>query len=96
MDIKRWSITPTVRNNDPRQPFNQLLEGDIVYIREIIHPNNLADEQLKKLAAIAHYLFNSPDLTARCIIELQNRSLLKGNSAEAYLQTMEAYLQTTR
>jgi FkbM family methyltransferase len=88
MDIKRWSITPTVRNNDPRQPFNQLLEGDIVYIRDIIHPANLTDEQLKKLAAIAHYGFNSPDLAARCMFELQNRSRLKINSAEAYLQTI--------
>jgi hypothetical protein len=29
-DVKRWSITPTIRNNDPRLPFNQLLEADIV------------------------------------------------------------------
>jgi FkbM family methyltransferase len=94
MDIKRWPITPTVRNNDPRQPFNQLLEGDIVYIRDIIHPANLSDEQLKKLAAIAHYVFNSPDLEARCIIELQNRSVLKGNSVEAYLQTIRAVADT--
>ncbi len=88
MDIKRWSITPTVRNNDPRQPFNQLVEGDIVYIRDIIRPANLTEDQLKKLAALAHYVFNSPDLVARCIIELQNRGVLKGDSADAYLQTI--------
>jgi tripartite-type tricarboxylate transporter receptor subunit TctC len=56
--------------------------------RNIIHPANLTDEQLKKLAAIAHYVFNSPDLAARCVIELQNRSVLNGNSVEAYLQTI--------
>jgi FkbM family methyltransferase len=88
MAVKGWSITPTVRNNDPRLPFNQLLEADVVYIRDIIHPANLIDEQLKKLAAIAHHVFNSPDLAARCLFELQNRSVLRGKSAEAYLQTI--------
>ena len=88
MDLKGWSITPTVRNNDPRLPFNQLLEADIVYIVDIIRPANLTDEQLQKLAAIGHYVFNSPDLVTRCIVELQHRGVLKSNSADAYLQTI--------
>ena len=88
MDIKLWSITPTIRNNDPRLPFNQVLEADIVYIKDIIHPNNLTDPQIRKLAAIAHFACNSPDLVARCILELQRRNVVAEKSAEAYLQTV--------
>jgi FkbM family methyltransferase len=87
-NVKRWSITPTIRNNDPRLPFNQLLEADIVYIKDIIHPDGLSDLQLRKLAAIAHYSYNSPDLVARCIIELQNRKSLEDGSVQKYLQTV--------
>jgi hypothetical protein len=74
--VKRWSIAPTMRNNDPRQPFHQLLAGDIVYIRDLIHPAILTSEQIGKLALIAHYMFNSPDLAARCILNLQARGKL--------------------
>jgi FkbM family methyltransferase len=88
MNVKGWSITPTVRDNNPRLPFNQLLEADIVYIRDVIHPANLTNEQLKKLSAIGHHVFNSPDLAARCMFELQNRNVLKSDSAEAYLLTV--------
>lgn len=87
-NIKGWSISPTVRKNDPRLPFNQLLEADIVYIKDLVHPDNLTDSQIKKLAAIAHFAYNSPDLVARCIIELQRRKVVEDNSVQAYLQTV--------
>ena len=82
--VKPWSIAPTMRNNDPRQPFHQLLEGDIVYIRDIIHPAALTSEQVAKLALLAHYLFNSPDLAARCILNLQARGKFPGDTVERY------------
>ena len=38
VNVKKWSISPTIKNNDFRQPFNQLLEGDILYIKiNIVH-----------------------------------------------------------
>ncbi|HEY2915475.1 MAG TPA: hypothetical protein VGK21_19065, partial [Candidatus Angelobacter sp.] len=51
-NVKRWSISPVIRDNNPRHPFNQLLEADIVYIKDMIHPDNLSDLRLKKLAAL--------------------------------------------
>jgi FkbM family methyltransferase len=87
-NIKGWSITPTIRNNTPQLPFNQLLEADIVYIKDIIHLDNLSDLQIMKLAAIAHFVYNSPDLVARCILDLQKRNLAAEKSVEAYLQTV--------
>lgn len=37
LDIKSWSISPTTRGNDFRQPFNQLLESDIVYVKDMLN-----------------------------------------------------------
>ncbi len=88
-DVKRWSISPVTRNNDPRLPFNQLLEGDIVYIRDIVHPDKMSDRQLAKLAVIAHFVYNSPDLAGRCIVELQNRNICERDALVKYLQTVK-------
>ncbi len=88
-EVKRWSIAPVVRGNEPRLPFNQLLEGDIVYVRDIIRPSTMSDHQLAKLAVIAQIVYNSPDLVGRCIIELQKRKACAPSLLERYLQTIK-------
>ncbi len=82
--IKQWSIAPTVRDNEPRRPFNQLLEADAVYMRDMVRPAGMSDVQIKKLAAIAHYCYRSPDLVVRCLIELQKRSALSDDALARY------------
>ena len=62
LDIKRWSIAPTIRNKNFRMPFNQLLESDIVYVRDPLRLDGLSDEQLRASALIAHHCLSSPDL----------------------------------
>ncbi|MGP0059041.1 MAG: FkbM family methyltransferase [Beijerinckiaceae bacterium] len=84
-NIKQWSIAPTVRDNEPRRPFNQLLEADIVYMRNMVKPAAMSDLQIKKLAAIAHYCYASPDLVVRCLLELQLRSAVGADAVELYL-----------
>lgn len=73
LDVKRWSITPTVRDNNFRKPFNQLLEADVVYIRNPLRLASWESEQLRKLAIIAHDCFASFDLTMHLLIELDRR-----------------------
>jgi hypothetical protein len=46
------------------------------------------DLQFKKLAAIADIVYNSPDLAARCIIELHNRRVCAPETVADYLQTV--------
>lgn len=72
--IKKWPIAPYCKNNDPRAAENQLLEADIVYIRDITQPDLITDEQYKKLALISHYCYCSFDLTLHCISELAKRN----------------------
>jgi FkbM family methyltransferase len=76
MDIKRWGIAPAIIGNDPRMAGNQLLEADIIYIRDPIHGDAMSDDQLKKLAVIAHFVARSPDLAARTLVELEKRGVI--------------------
>lgn len=85
MDVKRWSIAPTIRNNDIRVPFNQLLESDIVYIRDPLEVKTWNIHQIKKLAVIAHEFFASIDLTIYLINELIRRDPAYSSLRQDYL-----------
>ena len=85
MDIKRWPIAPAISGNDPRVPIHQLLESDIVYIRDLTRPDGFSDEQLKKLALIAHAVYRSSDLAARCLVELEKRGAVADGDIVRYL-----------
>jgi FkbM family methyltransferase len=84
--IKKWPVSPLVINNDPRMALNQLLEADIVYIRDIARPDLLSDEQLKHLALVAHYCYRSFDVAAHCLNLLMQRSALSANALKTYLR----------
>jgi FkbM family methyltransferase len=81
--IKLWPIAPCV---DPRQPFNQLLEADIVYVRDFTDPDSLSDEQLKHLGLIAHYCYRSFDLALRCVMVLEQRQIVGAGAGQRYLE----------
>ena len=70
VDIKRWSIAPTIKNNNVKTPFNQLLESDIVYIKDPLNLQPLSHAQLINLALISHYCLASFDLCLFVLLEL--------------------------
>ena len=86
VEIKRWPISPCVVNNDPRQPLNQLLEADLVYVRDIARPAAMSDEQLKHLALIAHHCYKSFDLALRCLMLLEQRGVLEAGARQQYIE----------
>ena len=69
--MKQWAIAPTVFDDNVHNPGNQLLEADMVYVRDIAHPERMTSEQLSHLAMIAFHIYGSVDLAVFCIIELQ-------------------------
>lgn len=85
LDIKRWSITPTIFNNNFRTPGNQLLESDIVYIKDPFKLNSLDNTQLKKLILISHYCLKSIDLSVFIILELEKRNILVKDTFKNYI-----------
>ncbi len=84
--IKRWPIAPCVVNHDPTQALNQLLEADLVYVRDFTHADSMSDEQLKHLALIAHHCYQSFDLALRCVMVLEQRESLEAGAQRRYLE----------
>jgi FkbM family methyltransferase len=89
--VKTWPIAPTVINNNPYQGLNQLLEADMVYVRDFSRPELMSDEQLKHLALIVHYCYNSFDLAARCVMLLEQRQALNAGAQEQYRAIMNLF-----
>jgi FkbM family methyltransferase len=88
VDVKRWSISPTIRDGNVRIPFNQLLEADIVYIRDPLKLQLLSSPQLIKLALFAHYCLASFDLCALLLLELISRKYLETSAHAKYLESL--------
>lgn len=74
--IKNWPIKASW-NEYGGQQFNQLLEADIVYIKDIDYPEKLTDNQLMHMAMIAHHVYKSVDLAGWAIKELEKRSVIE-------------------
>ena len=83
-EIKKWPISPHVVPDNPWATSNQLLEADIVYVRDFVHPQSMSDEQLKHLALIAHYCYQSFDLALHCVYLLEQRKVLQVGAQQAY------------
>ncbi|WP_418004871.1 FkbM family methyltransferase [Mycobacterium sp. PDNC021] len=84
--IKRWAIAPTVFGGDFRRGGNQLLEADIVYVRDIAYPERMTTEQLSQLAMIAFHVYGSIDLALFCITELSRRGQAAADAGTQFLQ----------
>jgi FkbM family methyltransferase len=88
-DLKRWAIAPTMFGENIYEPGNQLLEADIVYVRDIAHPEQMTSEQLAQLAMIAFHIYGSIDLAVFCLIELRQRGRAPEDAVEQLMQLFE-------
>ncbi len=87
--LKKWPIAPLRFGDDATRPFNQLLEADLVYVRDFTRPDDIGSDQLKHLAMISHACYGSADLAGRCIEMLEKRSILPGSSVEGYIEILK-------
>ena len=88
VDVKRWSIAPTIQVNNVKAPFNQLLESDIIYIKDPLNLQLLSNPQLVNLALIAHYCLESFDFCVFVLLELIARKQLKPDAHNLYLELL--------
>lgn len=86
-EIKLFPISPCL---DPRRPINQLLEADIVYVRDFTRAEEMSDEQLTHLGLIAHYCYRSFDLALRCVLLLERRHAVQAGTWQRYLALFAA------
>lgn len=83
--VNRRAIAPIMLNNDPYIALNQLLEADVVYVRNFIDAGAMDDEQLKHLALVSHHCYGSVDLANRCVLLLAQRGILDEDAPQQYL-----------
>jgi len=90
VDIKRWPIAPLEFHGSAQQSVHQLLEADIVYVKDFVHLDGMSDEQLKQLSLIMHHCYQSHDLSARCIQCLVDRGALPSESLQRYVDQLNS------
>jgi hypothetical protein len=81
-------ILPFV-GTDPYQAFNQVLEADVVYVRDFMQPEKMNPEQLKHLAIVAHFCYGCFDLAANCIYHLTRAKAVQEGALERYLAELQ-------
>ena len=89
-EVKTWSIRPTIRGGDFRAPFNQLLEADIVYMRDPVETVKLSSDQLGIMALVAHYVYASTDLAIHCLLELERRAAVAPDPVARFISGLAA------
>ncbi len=87
--LKKWPIAPLQFGEDPTRPFNQLLETDLVYVRDFTQIDSISTDQLKHLAIISHACYGSADLAGRCIESLEKRKALPSSSVGEYIEILK-------
>lgn len=89
-DINRRTVAP-LRSSNPYDHINQMVEADIVYVRDFRDMSALSVDQLTNLALICHHSYSSFDIAARCVAELQRRNRLPADALQRYGAIMRSH-----
>lgn len=84
--FKRGMIAPLHSPTQPRATKHQLIDGDMIYVRDFTRMDDMTDDQLRHLAIISHYCYGSTDLVVRCLVWLAKRNVIPEDSANRYLK----------
>lgn len=87
-EMKIWPLAPTIVSGQPNKGLRQLLEADLVYVRDFTRAQNMTADQWKHLALIAHHCYGSVDLAARCLNMLAELGAVPANASEIYLSSL--------
>lgn len=88
-DLRMWPISPAVMGGNRRQACRQIVEADLVYVRDFTRAGTMTAEQWKMLALIAHHCYQSYDLALRAILMAHALGALPENAAARYCSLME-------
>jgi hypothetical protein len=88
--LNKRMILPLHSADQPYAALNQLIEADVIYVRDFMQADKMTVEQLKHLAMIAHHCYKSYDLAGNCIHHLIERGALQNGSVERYLGLLAA------
>lgn len=69
-----------------REGRNQLIDGDAVFIRDLLRLENKSDEDLKHLAILAGTVFDSADMVIRILMVLAERDVIPIDSVDKFMK----------
>jgi FkbM family methyltransferase len=87
---KIWPLSPMVVGNEPNRGIRQLLETDMVYVRDFTRPDAMSAEQWKHLALVAHHCYGSYDLVLKAILTLMQLGAVPADANRRYLAGLPA------
>lgn len=87
--LKRWCVAPLMLNGDPRRGLNQLLDGDIVYVRNFFDLAGWSSADLVRLAHILHFGYGSFDVVYYLLHELMRRQVIAPDVPQQYLDWID-------
>ena len=82
-------ILPLQIQSEPYAALNQVLELDMVYVRDFTRLESMESEQLKHLALVAHHAYRSWDLAGRCLLALAEREAIRADALARYLDLLQ-------
>ncbi|HET7541785.1 MAG TPA: FkbM family methyltransferase [Polyangiaceae bacterium] len=82
---KRWGVAPLLVEGNPRRGFNQLLDGDIVYVRSFFELASWESARIARLAHILHFVYGSFDVVYYLLCELTRRRVIAAETQHQYL-----------
>jgi FkbM family methyltransferase len=85
---KIWPIAPMVVGDAPNRGIRQLLETDMIYVRDFSDPSNMNAEQWKHLALVAHHCYGSYDLALKAILVLTQMGAVPEGANKRYLASL--------
>lgn len=87
--VKRMVLSRRVNRTEGISP-SQMLDGDVVYFRDLSNPDSLDDAMIARTAVIAEAIYGFTDLALRCTDILEDRGVLDIAEAEAFLAARSA------
>jgi FkbM family methyltransferase len=89
-ELKLRPLAPLVFNRDPTRGVRQLLEADLVYVRDFSRPENMDVEQWKHLALVAHHCYESFDLVFLALRALAKLGGTPPDTPDRYLRLIQS------
>jgi len=83
---KRWGVAPLLVDGNPRRGFNQLLDGDIVYVRNFFDLTSWQSADIARLSHILHFAYGSFDVVYYLLRELTRRRVVAAETQHQYLE----------
>lgn len=81
---RTWPIAPVVWADPLERASRQLVEADLLYVRDPVRLTECDDGQLARLALIADIVYGSAGLALRCVLQLIDRGVLDEAAAGRY------------